>query len=187
MLAIAAIFTLNLSYATTSVPVPAIVDAAVKSFTWDVRSTQRGPMMFLDIPYQHADSNETEYLTLTVAKEYARERPVFISVIVPDNIKKSNGIFLGFAKGKDNSVNDLVNLPIQNCTKESKNNFCTARIMDGFAINTKTKQTIDVFQDFMKFDQVYFMISYADGSHKSISVPLFSFKEQYKQLKNSSI
>jgi hypothetical protein len=49
-------------------------------------------------------------------------------------------------------------------------------------VDPNTDEKIDIYQRFMEFDHVYFMLVYPDGSHKSIAVPLNSFKEQYKAI-----
>jgi hypothetical protein len=48
--------------------------------------------------YQRDNSDSTEYLTLTVAKDKTKQRPEFISIIIPNNVVQSNGIFIKFAK-----------------------------------------------------------------------------------------
>jgi hypothetical protein len=59
---------------------------------------------------------------------------------------------------------------------------CIARIIGGYVTNTKTNQTVDVFQKFLDYDHVLFFFVYPDGSHKSVGVPLAIFKKQYAGL-----
>lgn len=163
----------------------AAADAAVNAFTWDVQKEARGSLMFLDVPYQRDNSDSVEYLTLTVAKDKAKQRPAFISVIVPGNVVQANGIFITFArsvnKGNQLSMELQKEKPVQvnfeSCTAE----ICKARMIDGFAIHDNGQKE-DVLQKFMTFDHVLFLFIYPDGGHKSVAVPLFSFKQQYKKL-----
>ena len=164
-----------------------LAQAAEKAFTWDIQKADKGNLMFLDVPYIREGKDSTEYLTLTVAKYTAEKRPAFISVIVPNNILQSGGIFITFA----NSVNLPNGERKMQLAQENPNRIlfekcegetCTARIISGYVVNEKTKQQVDIFQKFFEFDHVLFLFVYADGSHKSVAIPLFSFKRQYKEL-----
>ncbi|MDP9042810.1 MAG: hypothetical protein M3N30_12580 [Bacteroidota bacterium] len=164
-----------------------LADAAKKAFTWDIQKSDKGTLMFLDVAYTLEGQDSTEYLTLTVAKNLADARPEFISVIIPNNIVQSNGIFIAFArtvKSPDgNTTMQMVKgntyrIPFEGCHSET----CTARIMNGYISDDKTNQQVDLFQKFLDFDHVLFLFIYADGSHKSVAIPLFSFKQQYKAL-----
>lgn len=167
--------------------VEAMADEAVASFTWDVEKTDKGTLLFLDVPYLKENSDKTEYLTLTVAKSKSEKRPAFISVIIPNNIVQSNGIFIAFANtvstkegGRkiqiDNESTKRINF--ENCNDAD----CTARVIGGYLTDEKTNKKIDIFQNFLKYDHALFLFVYPDGSHKSVSVPLFSFQKQYKKL-----
>ena len=63
-----------------------------------------------------------------------------------------------------------------------KGETCTARILEGYLSDEKTGEPIDIFQSFLDYDHVLFLFTYADGSHKSVAIPLFTFKQQYKSL-----
>jgi hypothetical protein len=76
-------------------------DEAVDFFNFDIERVDKGSLMFLDVPYQRDTTDTLEYLTLTVAISKTKNRPDFISIIVPSNIQKSNGIYLEFAKRGD--------------------------------------------------------------------------------------
>jgi hypothetical protein len=166
------------------------LDLLVKTFTWDIEKVPRGTLMFLDVPYQRDNQDSLEYLTLTVAKDRSQDRPAFISLIIPNNVVQQDGVFLAFAKSvkTDQSPGwqielekaDPLRIAFESCSAEKQT--CTARIPGGYLTNEKTKEKIDVFQKFLDFDHAYFMVVYPDGSHKSIGVPLFSFKQQYKLL-----
>lgn len=155
-------------------------EQAVKLFTWDVEKYDKGSMMFLDVPYQR-DGHDIEYLTLTVAMSKTKQRPDFISVIVPSNIVKENGIFIKFATSSETEGMVLdkekpLRVNFENCTDET----CTARIIDGY-VKDESK-TVDLLQRMKDLDHILFLFVYEDGSHKSVAVPLFSFKDQYKKL-----
>jgi len=170
--------------------IKAVADAAVKSFTWDIQQEQRGALMFLDVPYQRDNQKEAEYLTLTVAKDKTQKRPEFISIIIPNNVVQANGVFIKFAK--TTKINEdpgwktelekgnPVRVAFEKCSEEKQT--CTARIIGGYLIDEETKEKVDIFQKFLDCDHVYFLFVYPDGSHKSVGVPLFSFKDQYKTL-----
>jgi hypothetical protein len=72
-----------------------------------------------------------------------------------------------------------VRLPFESCDDEKK--ICTAKIVGGYATD-KENQKVDIFKKFMDFDHVLFLFVYPDGSHKSVAIPLFKFKEQYAGL-----
>lgn len=160
-------------------------DSAIKIFTWDIQKTGLGTLMFLDVPYQRENAGSTEYLTLTVAKGKTKQRPDFISVIIPNNVVQSNGIFIKFAKtvtkngqrGMELEKVNPVRIQFERCNDET----CTARMIDGYAKHDNG-DIEDIFQKFMAFDHVLFLFIYPDGSHKSVAVPLFTFREQYKKL-----
>ena len=186
-LILAAVLTLSFAYNSYSQkPIDKkVVEEAVKAFTWDIQKAERGTLMFLDVPYQRDNSDSTEYLSLTVAKDKTKQRPDFISVIVPNNVVQSNGIFITFAKTVTKNGNQAmelqkaepVRLNFENCDDET----CTARVIDGYATHDNGVKE-DIFQKFQTFDHVLFLFIYPDGSHKSVAVPLFSFKQQYKKL-----
>lgn len=162
-----------------------IADAAVKMFTWDIQKEERGTLMFLDVPYQRDNQDSEEYLTLTVAKDKNQKRPEFISIILPNNVVQANGIFIAFATAKTNDrwkieFEKSVKVPFEKCSEEK--NTCTARIIGGYVKDDETKEKVDIFQNFMDFDHVFFLFTFPDGSHESVGVPLCFFKEQYKKL-----
>jgi hypothetical protein len=164
-----------------------LADAAVKAFTWDLQRTNKGTLMFLDVPFTREGLDSAEYLTLTVAKNKSAERPEWISVIIPGNIIQSNGIFIAFAntiKTSDGlSKMELEKKSTRKIAFEScKGKTCTARILEGYLSDEKTGEPVDIFQKFLDYDHVLFLFTYPDGSHKSVAIPLFSFKEQYKKL-----
>lgn len=161
---------------------------AEKMFTWDIQKFEKGTMMFLDVPYQRDNQKTLEYLTLTVAKNKEQKRPAFISVIIPNNIVQENGIFIKFGSSKEALENagrttelesgNPVRIKFEKCDDET----CTARIIGGYVVNEETNEKVDIFQKCLDFDHIFFLFVYADGSHKSVAVPLFSFKKQYESL-----
>jgi len=86
------------SYSQNADSIKAEADAAVKALKWDIEKADKGTLMFLDIPYQRDNIDSVEYLTLTVAKNKAKQRPAFISIIIPNNVVQSKGIFISFSK-----------------------------------------------------------------------------------------
>ena len=164
----------TVAFSQSEADIKKMVDVAVKMFTWDIEKVDRGALMFLDVPYQRDKQDSVEYLTLTVAKDKKHKRPEFISMIVPSNVVKSNGIFLTFG----NMDEEPTRVHFERCDEE----ICTARIIGGFVMDEETNEKVDIFQKFLDYDHVYFMFIYSDGSHKSVAVPLSSFKEQYGNL-----
>ena len=73
---------------------------------------------------------------------------------------------------------NTLNIHFEQCNEET----CIIRLIDGYAVNEKTKEKIDIFQKLLIFDHVYFLFGYPDGSHKSVGIPLYSFKEQYNTI-----
>jgi hypothetical protein len=179
-------FSINLSYSQTNdKAVRALADSAVKAFTWDIQKEDKGELMFLDVAYKHAD--KADYLTLTVAKDKSKPRPVFISVIVPSNIDQSQGIFMTFVSTVTSSSGERtikmsgelpVRLNFETCTDET----CTIRMVDSYVHDKEAGRKFDIIKHFLEYDHVLFLIMYKDGSHQSVMVPLFSFKAQYKTL-----
>ena len=165
-----------------------MADAAVEMFTWDLMKSEKGTLMVLDVPFLRDGHKKEEYLTLSVAKDTGKARPTFISVIVPNNIVQSNGIFISFAntiktrdgmRSMEMQKDKPVRLLFESCNKED----CTGRIMEGYANQENDTTKVDIFQKLLDFDHVLFLIIYSDKTHKSIAVPLSFFKEQYKTLK----
>lgn len=164
-----------------------LADAAVKAFTWDLKKIDKGTLMFLDVPFNREGQDSAEYLMLTVAKNKSTERPEWISVIVPNNIVQANGIFIAFAntvKTPDGqSKMELEKKSTRRIALEGcKGATCTARVLEGYLSDEKTGEPIDIFQNFLDYDQVLFLFTYSDGTHKSVAVPLFTFRQQYKSL-----
>lgn len=159
------------------------VQVVVNSFDWSIETNKKGTMMFLDIPYLKSENETEEYLTLTIAKDYSEKRPEFISVIIPNNIVHEKGISIYFSKTKLNeehqwnieNENTIYKLNFESCNED----FCTSRMVKGYIIDQISKEEIDIFQKLIDFDHIYFTFEYLDGSNKSVSVPLYSFKKQY--------
>lgn len=161
-----------------------LADSAVRMFTWDIHKVQSGVLMSLDVPYRRENQDMTEYLSLTVARTDSQERPDFISVAVPNNVSQNNGIFVKFGKtvGQKTELEKClpVRLPFEGCDSEKQT--CTAKMIGGYAMDEKATQKVDILKKFMEFDHVLFLFIYPDGTHKSVAVPLFSFKKQYNAL-----
>jgi len=166
-----------------------VADSAGKRTLWDTVKTPNGALLLFDAPYKRAGQDSTEDLTITIAKERAHKRPAFIAIIVPNNVIHASGILMQFSKTyKDENGkpfvqmerSDPLKVPFENCDADRKT--CTVRIAAGYIVDPQTDERTDIFEKFMEFDHVYFMLMYPDGSHKSVAVPLDSFKEQYKSI-----
>lgn len=160
------------------------IDESLAFFKWDIERADKGALMFLDIPYIRDNNDTIEYLTLTVAMAKTKIRPDFISIIVPSDIQKNNGIFLKFSK-RNNPVSETkenVALLLAFDTCYTKNETCAARLWDGYAINKATKMKTDVFTALLDMDFMYVFLTYPDGGHKTVMIPLASFKDQFKIL-----
>src|SRR5438270_8011150 len=129
----------------------------IKEFTWDVQKEEKGAMMFLDVAYQRENSDSTEYLTLTVAKDKTKQRPDFISVIIPSNVTQSNGIFITFAKIVTTNGEQRMELqkakPVRINFETCKDATCTARVIDGYA-KQENGDCEDIFQKFLTYAHV---------------------------------
>jgi len=150
------------------------------SFTWDTQKFDKTTLMFLDVPYNKSKRDSTDYLTITVATNKLKPQPDFISIVVPDNIAEAEGMIITFSNKKvsqdnDNSISFKVNF------QNRENGDCTAKIIDGYITNDQGEKT-DVFKKFLEFSYAHFSFAYADGTRKSVAVPLTSFQDQYKKL-----
>jgi hypothetical protein len=142
------------------------------NFVWDVKDFPKGRMMFLDVPY--TVESKTEYLTLTVAKETSNQRPNFISVIVPNDLSDSKIMEIVFTY-KNDSLTQTVYPMFENCHED----YCIFRMHNSYAVD-KANNQVDVIRNFLRYDVVFFNFERKNGLKSSVSVPLFSFKEQYK-------
>jgi hypothetical protein len=154
-----------------------------KPLVWDIQPSFNGTIMYLDVPYiGHADT--MEYLTLNASKNTGASRPAFISIMMQSPIDQKKGLFLTYGKkGSGTHVEPDQSLTTTFDFQDCNSDFCTVRIVDGFTKRGEKKQTVDIFSEFLKYDYVIFLFFFPDGSHKSISVPLKSFQEQWKSLK----
>jgi hypothetical protein len=167
-----------------------LADQAVKIFTWDLDIRGSTALMFLDVQYYNEHKQQEDYLTLCVAKDNGQNRPKGISFILPDYLKKENGIFLFFSRNQvDDTSKEFIMNPDEKETiriyfENDSDDTVTARVWDGYVKNEETGLIIDVFQNFLEFDHVFVMYFNEDLSLQTISVPLFSFRQQYALLPN---
>lgn len=164
------------------------------TYAWDIEKSERGSLMFLDVPYLPSDSSSTEYLTLSVAKDKMKERPAWISIILsccdsqPDSVFARPKLFtLLFLKETDgdsleNRTDLLQNSPLLFYFGKCTDGTFTVRMMDGFTEDPLNMENVDIFRKFQEFDRVYFFIFYSDGSETVVKVPLHPFQKQYKEL-----
>jgi hypothetical protein len=166
-----------------SAAIVALADSAIRSYTWDVQTFEKGSIMFLDVPY--LIEGRTDFLTLSVAKSRKTDRPEFMSVIIPNSIDKQQVFFLIFAKtvmkegqwSIEPDKRTMIRLDFDYCDSTT----CRTRMFKGFAKGEIKTDSVDVFSRFFEYDHASFMI-FEHGQHQTIMVPLFSFKEQYKKL-----
>lgn len=167
-----------------------IANLAIQQFTWDIETREKGTMMFMNVQYIDENLKIEEYLTLTVAKDKGRLRPNFISLILPSYINTQNGIFLFFTHRKYNKENHKLEYDLENTNTlhisfdKVTSETSTARFWDGYANDNSTGLVQDVFQAMLEYDSIFVMYFNKDETHKSISVPLFSFREQFTLIPN---
>ncbi len=167
----------------TASEVQALADSAIKKLQWRVWTQGSFSVMSLEIPYEMG--NETYGVDLDVAKPKEATRPEFILVRFPSTVDKKQGCFIAFSKTvkKDGqwsmelAKGTTIRLDYDMCDS----NICSLRIIKGYARNSETGEYIDVFKEFLEYDHALFLI-YQHGEHKSVTVPLFSFKDQYRKL-----
>lgn len=157
---------------------------AVEQFIWDIDKKENGFLMFLDIQYHNNLKEQIDFLTLCIAKEKKQKRPKFISFILPSYLNKENGIYLYFVNNIDNETKEF-KVEVDNKSairinfEDIKEETCTARIWNGYYIDEENGIKIDVLKKFLEFDTMLIMYSNDDLTIQSISVPLFSFRQQY--------
>ena len=151
-------------------------------YFWDVKPELTGALMFLDVAYQTCDSCVTDFLTMSIAKHKSRERPDWIAAIFPDNIIQEEGVFLFFRNSNaENNQSTEEESSIRVNLSEHKKDTYIVRLKDGYALD-ENNQKVDILKKFQESDMVYFMIFLPDGGHKTIALPLKTFKKQYKEL-----
>lgn len=167
-----------------------LAEYAVGEFTWDLDIKESGALMFLDVQYHNEYKEQVDYLTLCVAKDNGQNRPRFMSFILPNYLNRDNGIFLFFTANqvtetsKEFSIEPDKKATIRVHFESETDDTFTARIWSGYAKNDETGIITDVFQSFLTFDHVFIMYFNDDLSPQTISVPLFSFRQQYVLLPN---
>jgi hypothetical protein len=163
------------------------VESIVDLYKWDVESTPKGWLLFLDVFHgdKHADKKDpNNYLTITSAIDREPKLPAFISFQVSNKSERKHGIRGVFAhsvktaSGFKSKIDDTsqFTLPFEKCA-----DACVARSIGG-----KTKSTsaveLDLLQQFLSHDHL--LISYRVGKkERRVSVPLFDFKSKYSALK----
>lgn len=158
-------------------------------FTWDLQLKEDGILMFLDVNYYNNFYKQNDYLTICVAKDNGKNRPRFISFILPRNLSIANGIFLYFAKTKkDIETGFPVTPDMRTSTRvyfeTISDKTCIARIWEGYAKNENTGIITDIFNYFIEYDHFFVMYINEDSSPQTILVPLFSFRQQFILLPN---
>jgi hypothetical protein len=160
-----------------------LAEYAVEEFTWDLHIDEKGMAMFLDVRYHNKYKQQEDCLTIGINKVNGQDRPRFISFILPNYLNKENGIFLFFTKIEaDDPAKEIkaderatIRLRFESETEDT----ITARIRDGYSKDDETGIISDVFQSFLEFDHIFVMYYNDDLSPQTISVPLFTFRQQY--------
>lgn len=148
------------------------INAIDSLFAWDVEDVPGGRMMYLDVPFDL--KGKTEYLSLTVAKKTNKERPSFISVIVPNDLDdnpKMEMVFISQDSVKENNIYPKF--------EGYQDDFCIFRMKNAYAFNKDNKQ-VDVLHSFLTYDNVGFVFFRKNKEKISVFMPLYTFKEQYK-------
>lgn len=182
-----AVTLVNIAFAQKKYTSEEAAEEVKKVFTWDIERAQHGSLMFLDIPFRKDTASKIDYIALSVAKANLKDRPDFISIVTPNNIVQTNGVFVHFATTtKDASGKESMELTKGNPARVEfqmcDGNSCTARVIGGLVTDAKTKQETDIFQKMLDFDHMIFLFVYPDGVYKSVSMPLASFKKQYAEI-----
>lgn len=162
-----------------------LANFAVEQFKWDTDIKDNITLMFLDVQYYNNQKKQEDFLTISVAKEKGKERPKCISFMLPSYLSKENGIFLFFVNNGFNEESKTPKIEVDNKAtiriffEYISEEFCAARIWDGYSKNEESGLMIDVFQNFLNFKSVFVMYFNEDLEHQSILLPLFSFRQQY--------
>lgn len=184
------LFTFNAYSQQSDTSVQHLAVLAEKIFTWHVRVIgNKGFILTLDYPYHIGKAFRTpdEYISLAVAKKYDAKRPFYISFTLPDNVDTLKGIHVGFG---NLSHNNLAVWGSKSFYKAGfgkhwvNNHTVTAVLWKGWLINRSINDTIDLFDKFMKNNQllVYF---YDSSGLQRLAFPLIFFQKKYKSIINA--
>jgi|GEM_PF-3013856 len=146
---------------------------------WDIEHFPDGAIMFLDIPY--SDPKDTiELLTISVPCKDKEIRPIDITFYVSNNVLSDSGIKLIFANYIDDKIvfnEDETIIPFV----DSKEEDIIVRIKNGYI--TIENETVDILQNFLDYEIVFFNLKYPNGESKSVMLHLFHFQNQYRNLR----
>ncbi|WP_207515918.1 PIN domain-containing protein [Longitalea luteola] len=162
-----------------------LTESAADVFTWDLDIQENGVAMYLNVLYHNKYKRQGDWLTVCVGKKTGQNRPEFISLILPKDLNKENGVFLFFTKNEiDSTTYEYKMNPDERATirmrfaSETENEI-TARIREGYVQNEKSGIISDVFQSFLEFDTMLVKYINDNLSIQTITVPLHSFRKQY--------
>jgi hypothetical protein len=148
-------------------------------YQWDIKTYEKGSLMFLDVPFNRPDNKETEYITISIAKNRFKERPENIVIMAPRIIKKGDGLFLSFS----NCLSDTGKIHFIDFEDIQPNNkFYRAPIIDGYYTQVYSSERVDIFELFKNSMILYIGWRYPNGGFKKIMLPLSSFQNQYSKL-----
>lgn len=153
-----------------------------KIFTWSVNENDKGYMMTLDYPYPM--SQPIDYLSLTIIKPKSSNRPYLFSCAVSSIIDPKKGISIYFGSydkvKRENlkiSSNKIENIPFSDIYDEY-----IKIAFENMVVKTK-KNEVDIFNEMLNYDYIFFVFYNKSGEKYSIGYPLLTFKEQYQTLK----
>jgi hypothetical protein len=154
-----------------------------KQYTWLIEKNEQGSLMTLDVPFKMQKRNG--YLTVIVSKRKGEARPDVITIMVPQPVKKENGMYVMFARAQQKNGKNLIvrdtnmtaNTSFSNCNSE----FCSVQINKGYLTGRSRQQTYDVLQNLLSYDEMTFLF-FDKKNNIRVDVPLASFKKQYKEL-----
>jgi hypothetical protein len=163
-----------------------LAEHAVEAFTWDLTVRESGVLMCLDVRYHNKFNQRDDFLTLCVAKDKDEQRPKGMSFILPSSLRKEQGLFLFFTAHPSDHSRFTIE-PVEQATirlpfESEADDTVTARVWGGYGKNEETGIVTDVLASFLEFDHVFVMYFNPDSSPQTISVPLFSFRQQYALL-----
>ena len=154
---------------------------------WDIMEYDKGAIMFLDVPYRRDNSENTEYITISVVKENSNERPKSIKFIIPGNIEKSKDVSLHFANyliSKDSKpqIEFSKGEAIMVSLKRFDDEDYYIEFPDGYYLMNDSNEYMDIFDMFLNWDRIFMLLHYPDESQKSIMISLTTFKNTYNSL-----
>lgn len=157
----------------------ALIDKSTRMATWEIKENDKGYMMTLDYPYPNLEP--VDNLSLTILKNKSNKRPYLLSCAVSSIIDSKKGFNIYFGSYENNKLKigtkKSENIPIS----EKHDDYLKITFENMYIKNQNAK--LDIFNEMINNDVMFFVFYNKSGEKYSISYPLFKFKEQYKGLK----